>query len=144
MRLLHAGPQLLLSSVREQFWPIGGKNLARKVVHSCIQCFRNNPIQSQVPMGDLPKGRVSLTSPFYSTGVGHAGPFIVKDRKGRSCKTSKAFVCLFVCFATKAVHLELVSDLTTEAFIAALRRFSARRGKPAHIFRQWNQFRWSQ
>lgn len=43
-------------------------------------------------------------------------------------------MCLFVCLATKAVHLELVSDLTTEAFIAALQRFSARRGRATDIF----------
>lgn len=85
-------------------------------------------------MGELPKARVSLTSPFHNTGKDYAGPFIVKDRKGRGCKTSKAYVYLFVYFATKAVHLELVSDLTTETFIAALRRFSERRGKPAHIY----------
>lgn len=132
--LLHAGPQLLLSSIREQFWPIGGRNLARKTVHDCIKCFRSDPKQSTTPMGELPKSRVSQTMPFHNTGVDYAGPFIVRDRKGRGSKTSKAFVCLFVCFATKALHLELVSNLTSEAFIAALRRFSARRGKPAHIY----------
>lgn len=56
---------------------------------------------------------------------------MIKDRQDRGCKTSKAFVCLFVCFTTKAIYLELVSNLTTEAFIAALRRFSTIRGKPS-------------
>ncbi|XP_018395971.1 PREDICTED: uncharacterized protein LOC108774377 [Cyphomyrmex costatus] len=134
LTLLHAGPQSLLSSIRQQFWPIGGRNLARKTVHDCIRCFRSNPRQSTIPMGELSKARVSQTMPFHNTGVDYAGPFIVKDRKGRGSKTSKAFVCLFICFATKALHLELVSDLTSEAFIAALRRFSARRGKPAHMY----------
>ncbi|XP_036146036.1 uncharacterized protein LOC118646691 [Monomorium pharaonis] len=134
LNLLHAGPQLLLSSIREQFWPIGGRNLARKTVHGCIECFKNNPTHSKLPLGQLPRERVSQSTPFHNTGVDYAGPFIVRDRKGRGCKTSKAFVCLFVCFATKALHLELVSDLTSEAFIAALRRFSARRGKPARIY----------
>lgn len=43
-------------------------------------------------------------------------------------------MCIFVCFCTKAVHLELVSSLTTEAFLATLKRFIARRGKPSDIF----------
>lgn len=133
LKLLHAGPQLLLYSIRERFWPIGGRNLARKTVHNCIRCFRHNPQQSQIPTGELPSLRVTPSAPFHATGVDYAGPFLIKDRKGRGSKTSKAFVCLFVCFATKAVHLELVSDLTSEAFIAALRRFSSRRGKPAHM-----------
>lgn len=134
LRLMHAGPQLLLFSVREKFWPIGGRNLARKTVRNCIKCFRHNPRQADIPQGDLPNFRVTSTAPFHATGVDYAGPFFIKDRKGRGCKTSKAYVCLFVCFATKAIHLELVSDLTSEAFIAALRRFSSRRGKPAHIY----------
>ena len=46
----------------------------------------------------------------------------------------KCYVALFICLSTKAVHLELVRDLTTQAFIAALRRFTARRGKCANIY----------
>lgn len=64
----------------------------------------------------------------------YAGLLIIKDRRGRECKTSKAYVSLFICFATKATHLELVSDLTLEAFITALRYFSSRRERPAHIY----------
>ena len=46
---------------------------------------------------------------------------------------SKHNVCVFVSLSVKAVHFELVSDLTSEAFIACLRRFIARRGKPTLI-----------
>ncbi|XP_011707941.1 PREDICTED: uncharacterized protein LOC105462788 [Wasmannia auropunctata] len=134
LRLLHAGPQLLLSSIREKLWVVGGRNLAKRIVHDCIRCFRNKPRQAQALMGELPKARVSISMPFHVTGVDYAGPFSIKDRKGRGCKTSKCYICLFICFSIKAVHLELVSDMTSEAFIAALRRFSARRGKPAHIY----------
>ncbi|XP_012521966.2 uncharacterized protein LOC105828265 [Monomorium pharaonis] len=134
LSLLHARPQLLLSSIREQFWLIGGRNLARKIIHKCVKCFRSNPTHSKTLMGELPKARVSQTMPFHNTGVDYAGPLLVKDRKGRGSKTSKAFVCLFICFATKALHLELVSNLTSETFIAAFRRFLVRRGTPAHIY----------
>jgi len=43
-RLLHAGPQALLAGVREQYWPLNGRNIARKTVHKCVQCFRTKPI----------------------------------------------------------------------------------------------------
>jgi len=64
LRLLHAPPQLLLSSTRERFWVIGGRNLARQLVHDCVRCFRNKPRQAQNLMGDLPKARVSVSMPF--------------------------------------------------------------------------------
>lgn len=133
-RLLHAGPQMLLASIRERFWPILGRNLAKKVVHECVVCFRAKPRVSNAIMGNLPRNRVSPSPPFHSTGVDYAGPLLIKDRKGRGCKVTKCYIALFICFCTRAIHLELVSDLSTEAFLASFRRFIARRGKPSIIY----------
>lgn len=133
-RLLHAGPNLLLSSIRERFWPISGRNLAKRVIHDCIKCYRAKPSQIHPMMGMLPKTRIQPMPPFHVTGVDYAGPFLLKDRRGRGARLSKCYVSLFVCFTTKAIHLELVSDLTTKSFIAAFRRFVSRRGRPAHVY----------
>lgn len=133
-RLLHAGPQMLLSSIREHYWVIGGRNLARKVAHRCVKCLRANPKPLTQIMGTLPKPRVCPQPPFYTTGLDYAGPFSIRERYGRGAKFSKCYLCIFVCFTTKAVHLEVVSDLTTEAFIATFRRFVSRRGKPLTIY----------
>lgn len=132
--LLHAGPQLLLASIRNRFWPLGGRNLARKVFHDCVHCFKANPQTINPVMGNLPSERITPAPPFFITGIDYAGPFLIRDRQGRGYKVSKAYICLFVCFTTKAIHLELVSDLTTEAFLASLRRFVSRRGKPAQVY----------
>lgn len=85
-------------------------------------------------MGNLPKPRVESYLPFFNTGCDYAGPFLLKDRLTRKPKLIKGYVCLFICLATKAVHLEAISDLTTGCFLATLKRFIGRRGKPAHIF----------
>ncbi|XP_055922811.1 uncharacterized protein LOC129953595 [Eupeodes corollae] len=85
-------------------------------------------------MGDLPSQRISQSRPFSNTGCDYAGPFNIKLSKGRNPKTSKAYICLFVCMATKAIHLELVSDLTSEAFLAAFRRFVSRRGLCSNVY----------
>ncbi|XP_058448659.1 uncharacterized protein LOC131428630 [Malaya genurostris] len=79
-------------------------------------------------MGDLPPERVTPTYPFLNTGVDLCGPF--QYRNTRKAPPIKCFVAIFVCLVTKAVHVELVYDLSTAAFIAALHRFVARRGKP--------------
>lgn len=133
-RLLHPGPQMLLSQVRDKYWVIGGRDLARKTSFECVKCFKSNPITQNQIMGSLPKERVDLIYPFYNVGVDYAGPLYIKDRNGRGAKVTKCYICLFICLSTKAIHLELVSNLTTEAFIATFRRFVARRGKPKCVF----------
>jgi hypothetical protein len=134
IRLLHAGPQHILSSVREKFWPTAGKSLAKTVVYKCIKCYRVKPTQYTQIMGDLPQKRLVSVYPFYTTGVDYAGPFNIKSHKGRGSKILKCYISLFVCFATRAIHLEPVTDLTTDAFIATFRRFASRRGYPSHVY----------
>lgn len=131
---LHCGSEALLAFVRNKYWPISGRNICRKTVYSCVRCFRAAPRHSRHIMGDLPAARVMPAPPFHISGVYFASPFLIKPRKGRGVKATKHYLCLFVCFATKALHLEVATDLSTECFIAAYRRFSARRGVPLHIY----------
>ena len=64
----------------------------------------------------------------------YAGPVYIKYSYVRKPTIVKAYICVFVTLSVKAVHLELVSDLTTNAFIASFRRFIARRGKPSTMW----------
>ncbi|GBO34490.1 hypothetical protein AVEN_109545-1 [Araneus ventricosus] len=84
-------------------------------------------------MADLPRSRVQPSRVFSRVGTDYAGPFLIKPRRGRGTQRMKCYICVFVCFTTKAVHIEIVGDLTSEAFIAALKRFICRRGKPTEI-----------
>ncbi|XP_062539087.1 uncharacterized protein LOC134207379 [Armigeres subalbatus] len=126
--LLHVGPQLLLATLRQKFWILGGRNLVKFVFHQCHTCFRSKPTLVQQSTADLPVSRVSPTRPFSVCGVDYCGPFYVKSAV-RTRGPTKVYVAVFVCFSTKAVHIELVSDLSTPAFLAALRRLVARRGR---------------
>ena len=135
IRLLHAGCQSVFNSLRQKFWPLSGRKLVRKIIRNCITCFRASPPGNLTNiMGDLPEDRVIQALPFHSTGVDFAGPFLVKEGTTRGRKIVKTYICLFVCMATKAVHIELASDLSTAAFLNCLRRFVSRRGRCAKIF----------
>lgn len=80
-------------------------------------------------MAHLPEERVTPGRAFQCTSVDYAGPVLIKRNGGR-CKTfDKGYISVFVCMKTKAVHMELVSDLTADAFLAAFSRFSNRRGR---------------
>jgi hypothetical protein len=85
-------------------------------------------------MADLPECRTKFERPFLHVGIDYAGPVYIHHKRGRGQKPHKAYIALFVCTSVKAVHIELVGDLTTEAFLAALRRFISRRGIPSHIY----------
>lgn len=134
IQLMHAGPQLLLSSVREHIWPLGGRNLSKNVVHKCLRCFRLNAKTANPIMGNLPEQRLQPGYPFQTTGMDYAGPLIALNRRGRGSKTEKVYIAIFVCFTTKSIHLELVSDLTKDSFLSVLRRFIARRSKPQYLY----------
>ena len=83
--------------------------------------------------GDLPIERITPSRPFTFVGVDFAGPFELKGSKRAETK-AKDYLSLFVCLATKAIHLEVVSSLSTPDFIACLRRFIARRGFPSNFY----------
>ena len=84
-------------------------------------------------MGELPSARIMPAPPFSKTGVDFAGPVTLKRGHTRKPSYVKAYISLFICLATKAVHLELVSSLSTADFLAAFRRFVARRGCPVEV-----------
>lgn len=85
-------------------------------------------------MGNLPHFRINQVKPFSVVGIDFGGPFTITMNKTRGSKTLKSYVCVFVCCVIKALHVELVSDLSTEAFLAVLRRFIARRGRCSAIY----------
>lgn len=85
-------------------------------------------------MGNLPSPRVQIDRAFTHTGIDCAGPIDVRMSKGRGSKSYKSYIVLFICLGTKAVHIEAVSDMTTAGFLAAYRRFCARRGMPHHLY----------
>ncbi|XP_029054752.2 uncharacterized protein LOC114882037 [Osmia bicornis bicornis] len=130
----HSGVTATLYNVRQKYWPIDGKNTTRKIIRQCVKCFRVNPPAVEYLMGNLPAARVTENRPFYNCGVDYCGPFYIKERRYRNRARVKTYVAIFTCFATKAVHLEVASDLTTEAFIAAFKRFIARRGLCRNVY----------
>lgn len=130
----HAGAQTTLYALRRNYWLPDARQQVRKIIRACVTCVRANPPQSKYIMGDLPRIRVTEARPFYNVGVDYCGPFFVKEKKHRNRTRVKIWVSVFVCLVTKAVHLEAVTDLTTEGFMAALKRFIARRGRPKNIY----------
>ena len=131
VRSHHCGVKGTLAELRSRFWISKGRQHVKKILKKCIVCkkLEGKPF-SDPSTAPLPKFRVSEAPPFSSVGVDFAGPLYVKEANG---KMVKCYICLFSCCVTRALHLELVQDLTTITFLNCLRRFCARRGTPCMI-----------
>ena len=123
-----------LAQVGQQIYVPGAKKLAREVCQGCLLCKRVAPRSYHQKMGQLPPPRVEISVSFLHTGVDYVGPFLLKTGHPRRPIEVKGYLAVFVCLATKAVHLEVVSSKTTEAFIATLKLFICRRNVPQHIY----------
>jgi len=134
LRLKHAGIQTTLYSIREIYWPLNGRNITRHVIHQCVKCFRAKPRFVTPIMGNLPQHRVTFARPFLNVGIDFCGPLYIKEKRFRNRNRIKVYIAVYVCLTTRAVHLEVVSDLTTDAFLASLKRFFARRGRAQIIY----------
>lgn len=130
----HAGSGLLLSILRQRFWIISARSIVRQRVRLCNFCFKNSPSHPYPKMGELPPCRVNETKAFVHTGVDYAGPINITLCRRRGQRHQKAYICLFVCLATKAIHIELVSELSSDAFLSAFKRFISRRGPVLNMY----------
>ncbi|XP_044574134.1 uncharacterized protein LOC123258335 [Drosophila ananassae] len=131
---LHGESQLLMRLIRSKYWIPKLKTLLKATISACKVCLiYRKRLQTQL-MGELPAERATFSRPFTHTGVDFAGPFEIKNYTGRACLITKGYVCVFVCFSTKAIHLEATSDLTSEKFLAAFARLAGRRGCPQKLY----------
>lgn len=104
-------------------------------MHSkCLVCYKAKPITSNQKMGDLPVDRVSQNRPFYVCGIDFAGSSNIKDGKLENWAIIKAYMCIFICLSTKAVHIETVSNFSSNSFLNCLKRFISRRGLCKRIY----------
>ena len=133
-RLLHGGPTLMMSSLSRRFLIIRVRQTVRYITRQCTTCCRWSNHPKPPIMGKLPIERLTPGPVLDKVSLDYAGPLHIKYSYTRKPVIVKAYVCIFVSLTVKAVHLELVTDLTSDAFLACLRRFVARRGLPSLLW----------
>ncbi|XP_043478771.1 uncharacterized protein LOC122509077 [Leptopilina heterotoma] len=134
-KCLHGSTQLTLNLVRQSFWILRSKQVIKSVIYKCVICVRLKASVAEQLMGSLPVNRIFRPSrSFEHVGVDYAGPIKLKISKGHGNTSHPAYIAVFVCFATRAIHLEIVYDYSSKSFIATLKRFVGRRGLPSVIY----------
>ncbi|KAG7197714.1 hypothetical protein KM043_014474 [Ampulex compressa] len=101
----------ILSDIARIFDPLGfvglSVNISKLIIQELWQLnLRAKPVISEAMMGVLPSKRVTPSRPFTHCGV-DAGPVLIRDGKRRNCRNVKAYIAIFVCLATRAVHIEV-------------------------------------
>ena len=127
----HIGLSQTLSLYRQRCWTPKIRSLIKSLLLRCVVCQRvKSRTIKRPPPPPLPAERVKWVPPFTNVGVDHTGSFAIKDEKGNK---TKAYICSFVCATARAVHLEVVENLSTTSFIMCLRRLAASKGVPSVI-----------
>ena len=132
-QMMHGGVSTTLCRMRQKFWIPKLRALTKKIIRNCNICKRytKKPASTSCAIDStLPVFRVELSDPFAATGVDFPGPVHYKIKKS---VTAKAYIALFTCANTRAVHLRLCRDLSAIEFQRGLKEFVARRGCPQTI-----------
>ena len=111
-RLMHVGPTLLTASLNRRYYIIGCRKIVHFITRGCTTCRHSMARPKHQLLGQIPTERITPDLVFNRVGLDYAGPFILKYGSVHKPSFIKAYVCIFVSLSIKAVHLELVSDLT--------------------------------
>ena len=126
----HVGAQHTLHKLRTRFWILHGLAAIKKRIRNCIYCQKIRKPMMMQRMSSLPPQRLTPNDPpFKFTGLDFFGPILTKLAR----KEFKRYGCIFTCLCSRAVHLEMSYDLSTDSFLSCLARFTARRGRPSEI-----------
>ena len=130
-QVMHNGVAETLVQLRSRYWIVKGRQTVKSIINKCVVCkkLEGRPYGTP-PASQLPRFRLSDEFAFTSIGVDFAGPVYVKDIYHKSADMNKAYIVLYTCASSRAVHLDLVPRLTTEIFVRSFKRFIARRGVP--------------
>ena len=135
-KTMHSEVSQTLAQTRQEYWVPQGRSQVKKILNDCRICPHAEGGSFQMlKIPPRPKERVAQSFPFEYTGLDYMGPLYVKVYSGESSllTVKKVWICLFTCLAIRAVHLEVVEDLSAQEFLLCLRKFIARRGTPRQI-----------
>ena len=112
-----------------EYWILSAGSVIKKIIRRCFDCRRQSAFAEFPEMSDLPIYRFPIEQPFpfQQTGLDVFGPFASKTT---SHSYNKRYGLILTCLTTRAVHLEMCTDLSVDACMKALCRFFSRRGKP--------------
>ncbi|KAK3871589.1 hypothetical protein Pcinc_023276 [Petrolisthes cinctipes] len=132
---LHGGVADTLTYIRRTYWVTKARQSIKTLLRQCIKCRRYDARTIRYPgPPPLPEERVQDSKPFQVVGVDYSGAIQLQNyNEENTGEPKKVYICLFTCATTRAVHLELVTDMSASTFLRAFRRFASRQSCPKVI-----------
>jgi hypothetical protein len=129
----HLGISATSCKIRSKFWIVNIHRLVKSIRYNCVICKKLQKQTMQQIMSPLPEERLKPSPPWYCTSIDFFGPFITRGEVQRRVR-GKAYGVLFNCMTTRAVHVDVADNYSTDGFMKVLRRFISLRGCPAKLY----------
>ena len=142
LEVMHGGVDKVLAALNQEFYLPNGTRTVKSMIYRCVKCrMHKKQVQHQL-MGSIPMENVTPSPPFYHVSCDAFGPLQIKHQPGKRTRLNadgeerpggKAWGIIFVCRATRGVHIEVASSLSAEEFLMCFRNFVATRGLPRSV-----------
>ena len=130
-QVFHYGTESTLAKLFQRYLIPSSRAQVKRICHNCVKCRRDHGPAYKLPdPAPLPADRIRESYPFEVTGIDYTGTIPVRVKEGED----SVYILLFTCGVTRAIHLEVVENMTSGAFIDAIRRFTSRRSIPRVIY----------
>lgn len=129
----HLGVLSTSSKIRTRFWIVKLLKMVKSIRYNCVICKKLDKKLSEQIMGKLPVERLKPSPAWSCTAIDLFGPFKIRDEVNKRT-VGKTYGVIFNCLGSRAVHVDLAADYSTEKFLMVLRRFVSIRGYPSKLY----------
>ena len=129
----HTGITRTVAKSRRKFWIVRARRLAEKVKNSCYRCRITDKQLAEQKMAPLPKCRTKIAPAFFQISMDLLGPVTIRDAVKKRC-FKKVWIVIFNCTVTRAMHLDITDDYSTDEILVTIRKFTTIRGCPSEIY----------
>ena len=129
----HLGVAATVARIRSRFWITSLQRMVKSICFKCVTCKRKFQRLSRQIMSNLPLERLQPSPPFSNIGVDFFGPFTIRGEVQKRVR-GKCYGVIFARLTSRAVHVYVSKDYSTDSFLQVLRRFASIRSWPEKVF----------
>ena len=129
----HLGVSATAAKIRRKYWIVGLRQLLKSISYKCVTCRMLSQITQEQIMGKIPAERLNPAPAWSYISLDLFGPFDIKGEVNKRAST-KGYGVIFNCLLSRAVHVDISTDYSTDSFILVLQRFISLRGCPIKIW----------